>query len=140
MGTLVRTRITVMFEEPFWIALYERESGGKYEVCKITFAAEPKDSEVWELLLRNHKSLSFSPQLEAAEVEERRFNPKRMQREAKRATELKPIGTKVQQALKLLHEQKKLERKARTREQRELDAERRFAQRQKKKKQKHKGH
>ena len=39
METLVRTRITVMFEEPFWIALYERESGGKYEVCKITFGA-----------------------------------------------------------------------------------------------------
>ena len=43
MAVLVRTQITVLFEDPFWVALYERESGEKYEVCKITFGAEPKD-------------------------------------------------------------------------------------------------
>lgn len=140
MGTLVRTRITVMFEEPFRIALYERENGGKYEVCKITFGAEPKDSEVHEFLLRNHKHLPFSPQIEAAAVEERRLNPKRMQREAKKATEVRPLGTKAQQALKLQQEQRKLERKTHSREQKEKQAERKFELRQEKKKQKHKGH
>ena len=38
--------ITVCFEEPFWIALYERIEAGHCTVCKITFGAEPKDYEV----------------------------------------------------------------------------------------------
>ena len=38
--------ITICFEEPFWIALYERIEAGHCTVCKITFGAEPKDYEV----------------------------------------------------------------------------------------------
>lgn len=37
------SRITVFFDDPFWVAVYERVAGGKLEACKITFAAEPKD-------------------------------------------------------------------------------------------------
>ena len=43
----------LLFEAPFWIGLYERTDGGKYEVCKITFGSEPKDYEVYEFLLKN---------------------------------------------------------------------------------------
>lgn len=37
-----RSTLTVTFEAPFWIGLYEREAEGLYQVCKITFGAEPK--------------------------------------------------------------------------------------------------
>lgn len=47
---------TISFENPFWIGLYERIDGDKYEVCKITFGAEPKDYEIYAFLLKNwHK-------------------------------------------------------------------------------------
>ena len=46
-----------MFEAPFWIGLYERYDDGKYEVCKITFGAEPKDYEVYDFLLKNWKKI-----------------------------------------------------------------------------------
>ena len=140
MAVLVRTQITVLFEDPFWVALYERESGEKYEVCKITFGAEPKDYEVYEFLLKNHKKLPFSPAVAACNFEEKRISPKRRQREAKKATEQKGIGTKAQQALKLQHEQNKIERKARTKEMKEAEKKLRFEQKQEKKKQKHNGH
>ena len=140
MAVLVRTQITVLFEDPFWVALYERESGGKYEVCKITFGAEPKDYEVYEFLLKNHKKLPFSPAVSVCGFEEKRISPKRRQREAKKATEQKGIGTKAQQALKLQHEQNKIERKARTKERRGAEKKLRFEQKQEKKKQKHNGH
>jgi len=39
---VIRSSLTVLFENPFWIGLYERIEGDKYEVCKITFGAEPK--------------------------------------------------------------------------------------------------
>ena len=140
MAVLVRTQISVLFEDPFWVALYERESGEKYEVCKITFGAEPKDYEVYEFLLKYHKKLPFSPAVSVCGFEEKRISPKRRQREAKKATEQKGIGTKAQQALKLQHEQNKIERKARTKEMKEAEKKLRFEQKQEKKKQKHNGH
>ena len=50
-----KSKLTILFENPFWIGLYERIDGDKYEVCKITFGAEPKDYEVYDFLLKNWK-------------------------------------------------------------------------------------
>lgn len=52
----------------------------------------------------------------------------------------KGIGTKSQQAIKLLQEQNKLERKVKSREQKEAEELRLFELKQQKKKEKHKGH
>lgn len=135
----MRGSLTIMFEDPFWIGLYERVDQDRYEVCKITFGAEPKDYEIYAFLLENWDKLVFSPPIKTALVEERKVNPKRMQREINRSLENKGIGTKAQQALKLQHEQNKLERKAKSREQREAEQEWQYALRQEKKKAKHKG-
>lgn len=132
-------RLSVLFENPFWIALYERETGGNYEVCKITFGAEPKDYEVYDFFLRNFNRLVFSPPLETGKTAEGKANPKRMQRQIKRAAEARGIGTKAQQALKLQQEQNKTERKIRAREEKEAEAQRRFALKQHKRREKHKG-
>ena len=135
----IKTEIPVLFEDPFWICLYERTDGRKYEVCKITFGAEPKDYEVYDFLLKNHHRLKFSSPIKVESVEERRINPKRMQREINSRLENKGIGTKAQQALKLQHEQNKIERKTKSREQKYEEQERKYALRQEKKKAKHRG-
>ena len=41
-----KARLTVLFDPPFWVGLFERESGGRYEACKHTFGAEPRDAEI----------------------------------------------------------------------------------------------
>ena len=41
-------KLTVFFDDPFWVGVFERTDGGKLSVCKVTFGAEPKDYEVWE--------------------------------------------------------------------------------------------
>lgn len=51
----------------------------------------------------------------------------------------KGMGTKAQQALKLQHEQNKMERKVKSKEQREAEKERQYALRQEKRKAKHRG-
>lgn len=135
----VKCSLTIMFESPFWIGLYERFDEGKYEVCKITFGAEPKDYEVYDFLLHNWEYLQFGPPVKADKVEEKRINPKRMQREISSQLQDRGIGTKAQQALKLQHEQYKIERKTRSKEQKEAEAERQFILRQEKKKAKHRG-
>ena len=114
MSTAFKSSLTILFEAPFWIGLYERTDGGKYEVCKITFGSEPKDYEVYEFLLKNWHKLKFSPPIQAEVSIERKLNPKRMQREIQSQLQDKGVGTKAQQALKLQHEQCKLERKAKS--------------------------
>ena len=48
--------LTVLFEQPFWIGILERSGERRYEACKITFGAEPRDAEVYDFLLRNYSS------------------------------------------------------------------------------------
>lgn len=120
----MKCSLTILFEDPFWIGLYERFDEDKYEVCKITFGSEPKDYEVYEFLLKNWGKLQFSPPIKTDLTEERKINPKRMQREINNHLQNRGIGTKAQQALKLQHEQNKLVRKTKSREQREAEQER----------------
>lgn len=136
----ISARFTVLFEDPYWIGLYERECSGKYEVCRIIFGSEPKDYEVYDFLMKNWNSLRFSPETDCVSHEYKRINPKRMQRHIKKQTSEKGIGTKAQQALKLQHEQNKKERRTITRQMKEEEKERQFALRTEKRKKKHRGH
>ena len=136
----MKSSLTILFEAPFWIGLYERIDGDRYEVCKITFGAEPKDYEVYDFLLQNWRTLKFSPPLKADRIEERKINPKRMQREINNQLQDRGIGTKAQQALKLQQEQDKQKRKVRSREKKEAEELRKFELKQQKKREKHKGH
>lgn len=132
--------LTVLFEDPFWVGIYERREGRAYQVCKITFGAEPKDYEVYALLLEQWRQLPFSPSMEGAAPEERRINPKRMRRQIEKSLRSTGIGTKAQQALQLQREQGKEARKKASREEREAEADRQFALRREKQREKHKGH
>ena len=135
----VSGKLTVFFEEPFWVGIFECMEEGKLSVAKVTFGAEPKEYEVQEYIQKNYYSLKFSPAV-AAVVKERKRNPKRMQRDAKKQMQETGIGTKSQQALKLQQEQNKQERKQRSREKKEAREQRMFELKQQKKKEKHKGH
>ena len=130
--------LTVFFQEPFWIGVFERISDGKLSVCKVTFGAEPKDYEVQAFIQKYYYSLRFSPAV-ATVVKETKQNPKRMQREVHKQVEKTGIGTKSQQALKLQQEQMKTQRKLISREQKEAKEQRQFELKQQKRKEKHRG-
>ncbi|MCR4831724.1 MAG: YjdF family protein [Pseudobutyrivibrio sp.] len=132
-------KLTVFFDEPFWVGVFERIDNGKLSVCKVTFGSEPKDYEMWDYVLRYYYQLRFSPAVDVV-VKDSKKNPKRLQRDAKRQLESTGIGTKSQQALKLQQEQNKVERKAKSREQKEAEEIRLFELKQQKKKEKHRGH
>lgn len=133
-------QITVFFQDPFWVGVWERREGNRLEVCKITFGAEPRDYEVYDHLLRRYQTLRFSPPVEAGALPAATTNPKRMQRIIRRQLEGAPVGTKAQQALKLQQQEGKQARKAKSRRQREEEARRAFSIRQQKRKEKHRGH
>ena len=131
--------LTVFFEDPFWVGVFERVSEGKLSACKVTFGAEPKEIEVWQFILDHYQELSFSPAVEA-EVRKTADNPKRRQRNAGKELERTGISTRSQEALQLQREAMKTERREISREEKEAEEARRFALKQEKRKEKQKGH
>lgn len=86
-------------------------------VCKITFGAEPKGSEILDFVLHRYYDLKFSP---AVEVKRKHSadSPKRRQRNVKKQLQNTGVGTKSQQALAVGREvmkQAKKEKQGRTR-------------------------
>ena len=134
-----KAKLTILFDPPFWAGLFEREAGGRYEACKVTFGPEPSDQEVYQYLLDHYHRLKFSPSLASQTAEERRVSPKRAQRLAARETRETGIGTKAQQALQLQRERARTERRALSREARAAEEERRYQLRLQAKKEKHRG-
>lgn len=76
-------KLTVYFEEPFWVGVFERVDNNKLSVCKVTFGAEPKDYEIWEFILKYYYDLKFSPVVET-EIKQVADNPKRRSRNARK--------------------------------------------------------
>ena len=132
-------KLTVYFEDPFWVGVFERVSGGKLSVCKVTFGAEPKDYDVRDFITKHFYGLKFSP---AVKVEQKQTadNHKRRQRNAGKQMLHTGIGTKSQQALQKQREEMKTERRQTGREMREAEKQRQFDLKQQKKKEKHRGH
>ena len=132
-------QLTVFFEDPFWVGVFEKIENEQLSVAKVVFGAEPKDYEILEFIKRKYYHLQFSPFVDAP-LRKTKKNHKRAQKDAKRQTLEKGIGTKSQQALKLQQEQNKIERKIKSRQQKEAEKQRLFELKQHKKKEKHRGH
>ncbi|MDK2935502.1 YjdF family protein [Acetobacterium carbinolicum] len=136
----VTVKLTVFFDDPFWVGVFESTDGDRLKVAKVTFGSEPKDGEIYDFLLKNYDQLQFSQPITDEKTLEKRINPKRMRRNINRQMATKSIGTKAQQALKEEQENKKMARKAFNRQKTEAERKQQFELRQEKKKKKHRGH
>ena len=134
-----KAKLTVLFDPPFWVGLFEREYGGRYEACRVVFGAEPRDIEVYACILDRYDRLAVSPALAFDPETDRAVSPKRAQRLARRQTQSAGVGTKAQQALQLQREENKAERRVLSREARDAERDRRFQLHREKQKRKHRG-
>ena len=71
----VSGKLTVYFEDPFWVGVFEHIEDGKLSVAKVTFGAEPKDYEVQEYIQKFYYGLQFSPAVNTV-VKDQKKNPK----------------------------------------------------------------
>lgn len=136
----VTSKLTIFFEGPFWVGVFERFFEGNYEISKVVFGSEPKDCEVYELILKNFNNIPFSTAIPMETEDHKKINPKRLQRKIKKETENNGIGTKAQNAIKLQMEASKSLRKSNAKVFKEKQKERKFELKQLKKKEKHRGH
>ena len=131
-------KLTVFFDNPFWVGVFERIEKNKLSVCRVVFCTEPKDYEIYDFILRNYSNLKFSSGMEV-KIKKENYNPKRLQRESRNQIKQVGISTKSQLALQQQREEMKLERKTKSKQRRELEKERKFELKQEKRKQKHRG-
>ena len=139
MERSVESKLTIYFEEPFWVGVFEELDGDKLSVCRTVFGAEPTDAEIYDFILKHYYHLRFSAPVKT-EIKQKADNPKRRQRNLRKQLENTGIGTKSQQALQKQYEENKAERKIKAREQREAEKQRQFELKQHKRKEKHRGH
>lgn len=135
-----KARLTVYFEPPFWVGLYQREDGDGLRVCRVVFGGEPRDQQVLDYFQSHWRELVFTPPAAGGPIPDRAVNPKRARREARKAVQPAGAGTKAQQALQLQREQLRTARTAASKERREARRERKLALRQEKRREKHRGH
>ena len=131
-------KLTVFFENPFWVGIFEDFENDNLSVCKVTFGSEPKEYEIYDFILKKFYNLRFSNEMKS-NFREKAKNPKRRQREIKKELQSKKFLKKSEEILKLQYEENKKERKVKTKQEKELEKQRKFLLKQEKKKQKHKG-
>ena len=131
-------KLTVFFDNPFLVGVFECVEKNKLSVCRVVFGAEPKDYEVYDFILKNYKNLKFGSSLDV-KVKKIKSNPKRLQREVRKQSKQVGVGTKSQLALQKQREEMKLERKTESKKIRELEIQRKFELKQEKRRQKHRG-
>ncbi len=76
--------LTILFEDPFWIGLFEVTDEDGLHVCKVTFGAEPTGQEIIEFVEKDLHKLEYSKGIEAKSLLETRKSPKRQLREARK--------------------------------------------------------
>lgn len=144
MQVITSSTLTVFHDGQFWVGMCEHAEAGRYGACRVVFGAtEPTDTEIQEFVLSRWASLNFALVPDDTEAAHpavlAHANPKRRQREARKQVEQAGVGTKAQQAMSAAYEARKDERKAAARDARYEESERRFALKQQKRKQKHRG-
>ncbi len=133
-------KLTVYFDDPFWVGVFEREDDTGYRVSRVVFGPEPTDAELYEYIRHEYKKLDFGKPIKGQVKIIRKKNFKRMQREVRKEIYEEGVGTKAQQAMKLDLALNKKERQVTTREMLEAEKALKFQIKQEKKKEKHRGH
>lgn len=135
----VKSRLTVFFEDPFWVGVFEQEADGAIRAARVVFGAQPTDAEVFEFVLKHADRLRYGQPVEGS-LSRETANPKKRRREAAHETGQRGIGTRSQQALQLAREQNRLENRESIRARRQAELARKFALRTEKRREKHRGH
>lgn len=86
MEPSTEAKLTVYFDEPFWVGVFEELDGKDLSVCRVVFGAEPTDAEIYAFILKYFNHLRFSPPVRT-EIKHKADNPKRRQRNAHKQLE-----------------------------------------------------
>ena len=133
-------KLTVFFDGHFWVGVFERNTDGLLEVCRVVFGAEPNEGQLHEFILHRWNTLVFSKGTYCETDAGKRINPKRLQRVIYKQIREIGVSTKSQQAIQKQFEEKKDHNRAMERAIQVENQERSYRLRRLKKKEKQRGH
>jgi hypothetical protein len=118
-------KLSVFHDGRFWVGVVEEQDDTGLKAARQIFGSEPKDTEILEFV--NHRMMALLERtamiVDASPREERKINPKRLQRQVAREMKQRGPSTKAQEALRLELESRKQERKISARERKKERAE-----------------
>lgn len=85
----VSGKLTVFFEEPFWIGVFERVTDGKLSVCKVVFGAEGRAQTGAKYRSGYKIATDFTITAGADENQTKNYEPGATEAEKKQRFELK---------------------------------------------------
>jgi hypothetical protein len=134
--------LTVLFDDPFWVAVLERFDNDTLQVARFVFGAEPSLPEIFDFVTLDYRLLTdrLSPAVAANASALTAVNPKRRQRQVRQEIETAAISTQSQEALRLLREADKAQKATQERRDREQEKQDKYARKLEKRKQKQRGH
>lgn len=140
---MVTIKATIFFEDQYWVGTFERTDKEGYAAARHIFGAEPTDSEVYDFVLKHYHELQFG-ELKAFQLQIKRGNPKRLQREVRKEMErlketMRP-STLAQDYMREEQEKKKRAKRNACKEKKQARKDTQFSLKQQKKKDKHRGH
>jgi hypothetical protein len=136
-----RTVTSIFFDGQFWVAEVERHCDCRVEVARHCFGPEPSNAELLDWVDHEFPRLRFHVREEQpAQHKTKRPNPKRMRRIA--AAEMGKIGfsSKADETMKSALEEQKKSKRSERRARSEDEQDRQWALRQKKLKERRRGH
>ena len=140
---MITIKATILLEKSLWVGIFERTDKKGYAVARKIFGGEPSDIELYDFVLNNYQELKFGEPREF-QLEIRRMNPKRLQREVRREVERIKCNTKpstlAQDYMREEIEKGKKEKKQLSASKREERSAKQFLLRQKKKRKKRRGY
>lgn len=133
-------KLTVFYENSFWVGVFEKIEGNKIKVCKVTFYKEPKSYDIYEFILKNYYKIKYSTDINCSYKNKKHKNPKKLQRQIKKDMMKNGVSKKAFEAIRIEREKNKIRKKIFNKKQKELEKKIKFEKKQKKKLEKKKGH
>ncbi|NEU26715.1 YjdF family protein [Paenibacillus ottowii] len=134
-------KLTVYHDGQYWVGVVEEQDQGKLKAARYIFGTEPKDEQILQFIREEMGELiSRLSQEVAIKSSETKANPKRLARQAACELRRKGVSSYAQEALKLEYEKRKLEKQAYSKQQKESTKARIRELKEKKAKEKHRGH
>ena len=142
MQSFVVGQLTVFFDCPFWVGIFEVTTDDTLKICRVVFgSSEPKDYEVYQYVNERYYALHFTTSnRDNLVLRPKAINPKRLQRQINRQIQSQGVSVKSYQAISAGYEAHKTERKKEHTLQKNSHKDMLFQMKQQKKLEKRKGH
>jgi len=135
-------KLTVYFNGQYWVGVVEEQDQGKLKAARCMFGSEPQDEEILQFVRNGMCALvsRLSQEVATKPSDPKKVSPKRMARQAAEELRRRGVSSYAQEALQLEYEKRKLERSTLSKQQRDAMKVRIREIKEKKAKEKHRGH